>query len=103
MRGNSQRAANVGSTDIFNTCSCDCPVASMPAATMRSSASRTRDNIGLALRRQRNGIAAAQEYLEAQLVFEAFDPLADGGGGDELLFAGAREIPVPRRTLDDLQ
>ena len=41
MRGNSQRAAKVGNTEIFKRCSCDWPVASMPAATMRSSASRT--------------------------------------------------------------
>ena len=60
-------------------------------------------DIGFAFRRQRHGIAAAPEDLEPQLVLEALDPLADRRGGDELLFAGAREIAVPRRALDDLQ
>jgi hypothetical protein len=60
-------------------------------------------HIGLALRRQRNSIAAPQEDLEPQLVFKTFDALADGGGSYELLFSGAREILVPRSTLHDLQ
>ena len=60
-------------------------------------------NIGFAFRRQRNGIAAAAENLEAKLIFKAFYPLADCRCGDELFFAGAREIAVAGRALDDLQ